>query len=557
MDAPQVNKYYSDGRDFFSYMKFPSLWPRCQRFLEGDQWPPPTAKTKGFPRPVINIVRFIESHKVSAIINDPVKMIYSADDEDEQDQTAEVAAELFSEYSTTEWDNVKQDELNEEALGTAANVGTGIWHYYWDSRVTKGRKMVAQGKLMGETLDSMNVFVGDPQCQDTQLQPYILITSREEIANIRNEAVRNGISDVVASQIQSDKDTKDQGYDTAQKEITDKSTVITCYWKELKPPMAYPSVQLMKVCGNVVVKPQTDTQHRLYPIVKMSWYKRNKCWYGQGDTENLITNQKSINYMVAQQMLNAEKTGNPKPVVKPGVSNWNNNPGEAIIDNSGSPTMGIQYLQPASISQNVPNLVDFLLENTKSLAGASESGTGDVSTMSNLSPTVVMALQQASQVPIESIKKRYKRAMKEIGEIWQEFWTINYNTTRVIMINKIDPATVDPNTGKGFVNPDTGIETPPSESKQPQQFKGTDFQGIGLKLKIDIGTSQTFSDQMTITSLDRLLDKGIVDGKTYVEFTPDTAMPFKNDLLKKLEQQPQVPLGMPTQPNIPVQGAMK
>jgi hypothetical protein len=545
MDSGTVQNWHKDCRSYFNSMKYYVNFPKYERFKSGDMWPPVTAKTKDFPRPVIPVIRFIENHKVSNIINDPVKMIYSPDDQDEKDDMSEIAAELFTQYSKTEWENLEQDELNENAVNMAVNLGAGIWHYYWDNSVVVGKKRLSQGKLCGEVLDPINVYVGNPQDVNTQTQPFILITGRRDIDDIKKEAKANGISDVLIQEIKADKDTKDEAYDTTANEIKEKATVITAYWKE----KGY--VQLMKICGDVVIKQQTNTLKKLYPIVKMNWYKRNKCWYGQGETEGLIDNQKAINWMVAMQMKSGEATGMPKLMLKAGVTSWNNDPSQAVIDTTKDGSWGASYLQPSAISSHVPNLVDFLMENIKSLSGAGETSTGDIGSLSNISPTVVLSLQQQAQVPIESIKKRYKRAMKDIGEIWQEFWTVNYNTTRVIMIDMIDPNTVDPETGKGFIDPMTGQEIPPSESKQPQNFRGTDFANVNLKLKIDIGASQNFSDQLVTTSLDNLYNKKAIDTKTYVELYPESAMPYKNDLLKKLDANPN--LGMPLQPNMPPQ----
>ena len=536
MDVGTINKYYADGKGYFSYMGFFKLFPKCERFLAGDQWAPPTQATKNKPRPVINIIEPISNHKVSSIINDPIKMVFSPDDQDEADEMAEVGAELFTQYAEVEWDNLDQDELNEDSLRSAVVKGAGIWHYYWDDTVIMGKKRQSKGKLCGEVLDPLNVFVGNPQDTKTQTQPYILITGRKDIEEIKRMAKGNGIAETDIIQIVGDKNTSDEGYDAAQKELKDKANVITLYWKELMPPMAYATIQLIKTCGNIVVMKQVNTQHKLYPIAKINWGKKTKSWYGKGQVEGLINNQKYINYMVAMQMQSAIDTGSPKAMVKAGVTGWDNDTSKVIVDNSGSASWGISYLQPTAISQAVPTLVEFLLTNAKSNAGASESTTGDVSSMSNLSPTVVMALQQQAQVPIESIKTRFKRTLKEVGEILAEFWTINYTTTRVMMIDKIDPNTIDPMTGKGFTDPNTGQEIPPTESKQPQDFKGTDFKDITLKLKINIGTSKTFSDTLTTTSLDQLFTDGIIDGETKIKYYPETAMPFKDQILKDLPE---------------------
>jgi actin-like ATPase involved in cell morphogenesis len=70
-----------------------------------------------------------------------------------------------------------------------------------------------------------------------------------------------------------------------------------------------------------------------------------------------------------------------------------------------------------------------------------------------------------------------------------------------------------------------------------QQWRGTDFQNAGLKLKIDVGASSEYSETLTMTTLDKLHDNKEIDTKTYIELAPENIVPFKEELLKKLEQQ--------------------
>lgn len=510
LESTKIKQGYEDGKAYFKQMGFMDKWPLCERFKAGDQWPAPTAKTKNLPRPVINIIRYIENHKVSAILNEPVKMVFAPDELDEEDLQSQVAANVFSQYSATEWENTEQDKLNEKALDNASNLGTAIWHYYWDSNYTGGRKLAYVGRLAGEIIDPINCFVGNPQQQDTQKQPYIIISYRDTVENARQEAKANGANAEQLSLIVGDKDTRNEGYDSAQKEIKDKVTVLTCYWKENG------TVWLMKICGDVIVKPEYNTQHKLYPIVSMSWYERDKSWYGVGDTEGLINNQKAINFMVAMQMMSAQLTGMPKLMIKEGyVDNiLNNDPAAVIHDkNTTGGTWSAQYLQPSSMTPQVNELVEFLMTNSKTLSGATETATGELAKSSQMNATAIMLLQKASGVPIESIKRRFRRAMEETGNIELEFWTINYNTARYIPFKD-----------------DEGNET-------SIEFRGSDFKDIGLKLKIDIGVSTDYSETLVMTTLDKLYDKGAIDTQTYVELAPQSVVPFKEDLLKKLAQQ--------------------
>jgi len=115
------------------------------------------------------------------------------------------------------------------------------------------------------------------------------------------------------------------------------------------------------------------------------------------------------------------------------VKNFSNDSSVPIMDDNPQ-GWSAQYLQPPNVSNKGQDLVDFLLTTSKTHAGATETATGELAKSSQMNATAIMMLQKASNVPIDQIKKRFRRTMEEIGQIWLEFWTINYNTERIINI---------------------------------------------------------------------------------------------------------------------------
>ena len=71
--------------------------------------------------------------------------------------------------------------------------------------------------------------------------------------------------------------------------------------------------------------------------------------------------------------------------------------------------------------------------------------------------------------------------------------------------------------------------------KYQQNFRGSDFKDISLKLKIDVGVSTDYSESIVMTTLDKIYDKGDIDLTMYVTLAPESVMPFKDKLLKMLE----------------------
>ncbi|RUS42278.1 hypothetical protein [Cohnella sp. AR92] len=538
-----VDEREKAGVNYLRSRGFLEKWPEYERFKAGDQWPPQTERTKHLPRPVFNIIRYIQNHKVSSVMNENIKMIFTPEEapdiqtspsagtmpnpylpqaEQEADLSS-VAADMFTRYSDTVWEEVKQDELNEEALEGAANIGTGIWHYYWDLSKKGGTVKPYIGAIRGEVLDPINVHFGNPQQRDVQKQPYIVITSREQLDQVRKEAEANGLSKDMAALITADKDTQDEGYDAAKVEIdvTKKVTVKTMYWKQDG------SVRFCRVASKQLVKAETSTGFELYPIAVMQWERRKKSIHGIGDTEGLIPNQKGINFLMAMQLLSVQLTGWPKMIVNPNFvdpNSINNDPSLPILNNSGDPNAkGVEYLTPGPVSNLAQGLVESFMDYTKSLSSAQDASTGDMSS-GNLNATAIMLLQKAAGVPIESIKKRFYRAMEDVGRIWEQFWKVKYNTTRRVNLKDDE------------------------DQSYSEEFRGTDYADVNLNLKIDIGPSSTYSEQLMMTSLDKLYDKQAIDTEQYLEFAPKTVVPFKDRLLKQLRAKAEAAAQNP-QPN--------
>jgi hypothetical protein len=514
-EAKRVETQYQEQLQYKKAKGYTTSWPLYERFKAGDQWPPPTEKTKHLPRPVFNVIRYVENHKVSSVMNENVKMVFSTQEyideetaaQDPELQRAAKGAELFTKYSDTTWENIKQDELNEEALESASNLGTGIWHYYWDNYKKGGLTKPYIGELCGETIDPMNIFFGNPQQKDVQKQPYIIVTVRDLVINIKKEAEENKVPKSLIEMIKPNKETRDEGYDNAQIEVNDdsKATVIIKYWKKDG------KIFFMRVCSGVVIKPETATNRKLYPIAVIQWERRKKSIYGLGDTEGIIPNQKGINFLMAMQLLSVQLTGWPKLKYTEGalLNEVTNAPGEHLEYRVGG---NVEYMTPGSVSSLASNLVEAFMDHTKTLSSANDAATGDMG-KGEMNATAIMLLQKANGVPIESIKKRFYRAMEDVGQIWQEFWKVNYNTTRRISIED-----------------DEGNDT-------SELFNGSDYADIDMNLKIDIGPSSMYSEELMMSSLDRLLDGKYIDFNQYLQYVPRNVIPFKDRLLKDLEKQ--------------------
>lgn len=510
--ASQIQTQYKEGLSYKKQQGYLDDWAQYERFRAGDQWPKVTDRTKDLPRPVFNVIDQIQSHKVSSVMNENIKMVFSASEAEEGEMEFEGAAK-FTRFADSTWERIKQDELNELALDSGSNVGTPIWHYYWDSNKSGGNKLKYQGEMDGEVIDPVNLFPGNPQQKDVQKQPYIIVTSRDEVDNVKEEAKANKVSLENISLIVPDSDTEDQAYDKAKDEIngSKKITVATKYWRENG------EVYFTKVAGSIVFKPKTRMNGmKLYPLEVMQWKPRKKSIFGVGDTEGLIPNQKSINFLIAMQILSVQNTGWPKMLIKRGEAGIKqtptNNPGEILVDNAPPGSWSAQYMSPGQTSSHAQALVDNIMTYTKEVAGANESALGE-QISANMPASAIMMLQKAAGIPIESIKRRFYQSMENVGLIWAEFWKYYYVTERNVTLKNDD------------------------EEPYTDTFRGTDYADVDMNLKIDIGPSSSYSETLMMSSLDKLFDGQHITLEQYLKFVPSNVIPFKDRLLKDVQAQ--------------------
>lgn len=513
-----LSKHYANGLKYHKSMGFYEKWPEYERFLAGDQWPAATERTKGLPRPVFNLIAYIQTHKKAAVMGDSIKMVYTSEEIDEAGvdpliDNAMNGADKFTKFADATWERLDQDKLNDEMLVSASNCGTGILHYYWNNTIKGGLTNKYIGDFEGEFIDPANCFFGDTQCTDVQKQPYILISHRELTKNVIEAARKGGVPETLVSLINADKNTNDELYDAAKHEMEDmgKVTVLTEYYKKNG------NVYFKKVCNDVVIVPETNTMLTRYPIAVMTWRPRKKCSYGIGDTEGLIANQKGVNFSLAMMLLSQQQTGWPKLLAKPGAikQQITNAPGEIITDYYVGDGDGIKYMNTQSFSANTFGLVDKFISLTKDLNGANDASMG-IAPGADMSAQAIMLLQRSAGVPLEDIKKRFYRCVEDIGRIWEDIWKTKYNLPRKVKVTGEDG------------------------NDAMMEFTGTDYKDAPMSLKIDIGPASTYSEFTAQSTLDKLYDKGAIDTVTYLKFSSKTAVPFKTELIKELENQMQV-----------------
>ena len=523
--ASTVMSRYKHGLNY--QKEFLGRWTECTDFKEGRQWPAPTERTKNLPRPVVNITAFIIRHKKSNLLSEQIKFVFSPQEVQGEDLAfnpeqqmqmqqdlarATEGARMFTQYAQVVWEDIKQDDLLGDSVDDAVTLGTGLIHYYFNSDYTKQGLVTPGeiGRLEGEVIDPVNFFVGNPQLEAIEGQPYIIISSRLDIAEVKKLAKANKVKDY--DLITGDKDTEAEGYDQAKKEMEgqEKATVLTMYYKKEGV------IHFVKVCGTRVIQEETATKLTRYPVARMVWERRKKSFFGTGEVEAQIPNQKLINFIYAMTALSIQQTAWPKIINKNDALKQpvTDVPGEILSDKSGVPGDNIYYMRTGEVSNTSQIYVDKLMEVTRNIAGVSEVSAGEAYGK-NLNASAIIALQNASKQGLAPNRRKFYQFVEDIGLIYEDFFKNYYNLDR------------------NFISDDEdGEET-------LQTFNGATYKDIPFRLKIDVGPSSSYSETLALSTLDKLFEGGHIDVLDYIDLVPQSVAPFKEQLKTRLENRQQ------------------
>lgn len=504
---------YQTGLNYKSKISLLPTTDKNERFYSGNHWS--GVKANGLPTPVLNVSKRITDYKISAIMSDMISIQFSADgvgDNDPNGAQYRAIANLLSQYSRTQWENLKLDNMNEEGLLDAALSGDMISHWYWDSR---------PNDINGELIDNANYFPGDPNTPEINdaygpVQPYIILAFRRQVSDVRREAEENGVSAQDIQLIVADSDTQNQTGDRSKIELEDedgKCIVLLQYTRELHPPEANWHIFAEKSTKEVVIRKKWDTGLHRYPVALMNWYVRKGSAHGEAEMTALIPNQIMINRQAAMIALWIQLHGFPKVLYdKTRIGQWSNDLSLAIPIN-GVDTGGVAgaaaYMQPAQISSAVMDFMQWFIQITKDMAGASDAALGQANPTNT---SAIIVLQKATAVPLSSIKRRFYNYVEDIGRIWLDFWTSKYTEYP----NRMLEITVD------------GVkQVVPLDTELLKQMK--------LKLKIDVGPSTQWNEAAAVQTLDNLINRQLITFVEYLKRLPNGLIPDRQGLIDDRE----------------------
>lgn len=549
-DPAGIFAEYEEGNSYKSSIGELGIYEQTkinERFFVGDQW---YGAMCGNKRPLVreNIIKRIGEYKMSSIGAAPLTVNYSADgvpntvDIRREGETVReqmlseegyvngksvpsspeisVIMDALSNYQKVCAERVGFNIKTEQLLRNAYISGTGISYTYWDDSIETGlyadisRTKAIKGDIAFEVLDVENVNFGDPNNDDVQSQPYIIISQRRGVEEVRREARRNRLND---EDIKPDGNSTYNSGERGEMEPSNSQrvTVLTKLYKQYDDNDNTFKIMAVRVTENAVVRKPWDIGLKRYPIAKFCWERRRSCAYGDSEITYMIPNQVAINRMATSATDSAIKVGMPKMLVNGDIISEpvSNDPGEIIkVYGDVTDVQGaIRYVAPPYFATQYQNLIDSIMSNTLTSAGANDAALGDIRPDN---ATAIMQMREAALQPMQIYQNRYYAYIEDVARIWADFWLNKYGE-RALQI--------ETHNGTEFI-----------------PFKADRYKNLSLTAKVDVGASTLWGEAVVVSRLDGLLQSKLITPEQYLERMPQGLIPrlteLISDIKKKTEQ---------------------
>jgi hypothetical protein len=375
------------------------------------------------------------------------------------------------------FENNDAGSLVRRMMRNSAVDGDSCLYSYWDSGAETGDAF--KGDVVTELLENTRVVFGNSSERRVERQPYILISSEEYVSDLVKRAEKFG-----------------GNAEALGKAADERVTTVLKLWKDEG------RVKAVEVTENAVVRPEWDTGLSRYPIVWFSWDEVKNSYHGQALVTGLVPNQIFVNKLFAMAMISLMTTAYPKIVYdKTRIDKWDNRVGSAIGVNGGDVSGVARIIDPAAISPQIAQFIDTAIGYTQNFMGVTDAAMGNVRPDNT---SAIIAVQRASAIPIEMVRLELYRALDDLGRVYLDFFAHYY--------------------GKRIVKAADGSSV---------KFDFNRLQGSALRLKLDVGVSNYWSESANVQTLDNLLRGGRITLAEYLERIPDGYIVGKEELLAR------------------------
>lgn len=513
MNITTVWEEYERGKNYNYQQQLYDKSKKNYDFYHGNQWE--GLKLTGIQPITLNIIKSIVKYKVGVVKTNSYQIYFNSDtyENEEQRKKLQDICDMLNRYANRLWEKNKVNKIVRSCVDDACIDNEGIIYFYADPNPDSNN-------ILCEQVDRTNIYYGNENDDDIQNQPYIIISFRRTVEEVKEEARANNISEKEIELITEDQDIEEQsGRDLRTTEIVPMCLVLLKLYKKDGKIWAKKCTKLATVMQD------TCLEIELYPVAHILWERVKGSARGQGEVEYLIPNQIEINKTATRRALVVKMVAFPKLVANTKyIKNTKalNKVGTTIEVNelnADDVNKVVNYLKPTAISSDAYNLQKELEEDTQTLAGAGDTVTGNVDP-TQASGKAILAVQQASQQPINQQVEYYKDFIEDIARIWFEMLKVN-SVKGIRLVHE----------QKDYANNIT--------LEKPYKITQKELMSYDLDIKIDVTPKSPFDKYAMEMSFENLLGAGHITFEEYVNALPEDATMNKaklKEILKEKEE---------------------
>lgn len=495
-DRYEKSKTYMDKKGILTTVE------KCWQMYSGKQWSAVEDSQGMEGLPMLNFIKPTVDYKVSTVAQHSVTALFS----DMNGQNGEIIDKLNTLFAVS-WEKSKMNRIAWKNLKHSAIERDSyvFWGEGGDTRKTPQIVHCTQMRL------------GDENINNIQDQPWLIIEERLDPAVIKERAKAQGVSKSDIDLIKSDKALEDTLGN--REEVKGKATSLLYMEKDLKTGI----VSIGRCTKNVMYEKLHPIQQTkkgeyfgngltMYPIVPMIWLEQPNDARGVSEVEQLIPNQLELNKTLARRAISIKMTAyprlayddsslaNPEDLNKVGASLKLNGGNAQAIGNM------VAYLAPQAMSGDAKQLSDELLNETRTLAGASDAQLGNID-LSRVSGTAAQTIRDQQQVPLNEQVSMYQDFVENVALLWFELWKVYY------------PMGIDMD----------GV-----------QITKEEIEAVEPNVRVDIAEDTTLSKMATQQELTNLFNNNKITFEEYATAYPEHASIPKDVLLGIVERRQQM-----------------
>lgn len=513
-------------------------------FFAGNQWR--GLPESDMPKPVFNIIKRVITFFVASLTSSKAKihfepMMYDKDNPDPSRQNDAQGAEIANKVINNLFEKWKMEFRIKDALFDAAVSGDAAAHFYWDqSKKPYGSlRPEIKGDICFEIVDGADVFFGNANTSNKDVQPYVIVRGRDTVKRLQEEAKQYGQA---PDGIKSDKNYENAAGNHSRIEVegdeSGKAEYIIVYRKIKKTRKTvdkmgihgeeeYETIMASKSTENAYIFQDEDMGLSVYPVAFMNWEKQKNTYHGRALATGVLPNQIFINRMFAFVMYHLMRTAFPKAVYNADLlDQWDDAVGSAIGISGAdlnTPLANVAtYLQPGNMSAQIMQVLEVAMQYTKEMLGASDGALGNVDPKNT---SAIIAVSKAAAVPLENPKSNMYEWVEDIGHIVFDIVGTHYGPRPVLQ----EAPVIDPMTGQP-----TG-----QTHMQLMDYDFSQFKDLWMDVRANVGESSYWSEIAVSQTLDNLLAQGHIDIIQYLERQPADMIPQKEELIADLQQRMQ------------------